>query len=280
MKKTKGNCKKNGIKGLIIAAVCCLLVAFSAGVFVLWSFFGPKPQDTVTLTVPNVVGKAADQIKAPRGFSLQIQYEYSDNVDRGLVICQKPLPGSKRKTLINEGVELTVTVSLGKKTSKIPDVLGMPYVSAAIKLRQMGADVVMIPIFDGAGDIGTVISCVPPANTKIEQGQRVVIYVAKARVQASVCVPDFVGMQKEQACFELLSRGLSLGQVIYDAESDAPAGTVIGQSPASDMYVRGGTHIDITVSGEAPGDDESTETESGQQSKDDESPKSPWWHFW
>lgn len=276
--KTKTSKEKLGLKGLALLAAASVVTVAITAFAVLWSFFAPRRTDSVTLTVPDFVGMPEGDIQVSRSFALDRKYEYSDNVEAGRVISQSPAAKSKRKSAGGEKIELSVTVSLGKKSNVVPDVTGMPYVSAAIKLRELGADVLSVSVYDTDGEIGRVLRCEPPAGTKIEQGQRVLIYVSRSRPKETVKVPNLEGLSVERACIELMVRGLVPGQIQYEVECEQDPGTVINQGLPSGMYIMGGTRVDLTVSGlrEAESDDDFAESQEREQEEN----KMPWWHFW
>ncbi len=272
MKTDKVKRKKLGTKGLVIAAICCVLTVLVTGASTLWYYFIPQHIDTETLTVPKLVGTNIDNLKTPRGFKIERIYEYSDDIGAGVVLSQRPMAQSRRKIQSGESVTLTVTVSLGKKTDKLPDVRGMQYFSAAIKLRELGAEVLSVPIYDSDKSAGEVLFTDPPANSLIEQGEQVVIYVAKKRFAASVKVPDLTGMDIDEACPKILYIGLKIGNIEYVDDMDN-CEKILSQSILPDMYVRHGTYIDIVVGKGLLEDEKNIETQEPES-------KAPWWRFW
>lgn len=245
--KNKEIKKDNSIKRLCIIAAVCFAVALTSGALMLYHYFAPRKTAARVVIVPDLVGVCEDSMSVPRGVVIEREYVYSDSVESGTVISQSPAPKSRRKQAEDEPLQVKITVSLGKKTGAIPDVAGMPYVEAAIRLREIGADVVAVSVYDTEGKAGTVLSTSPSADTEIREGDRVVIYVARARVNASVKVPLIVGMESDRAATELWALGLRLGKIEYIMSDDALVGRVIKQSIAPDVYVRGGTEIDIAI---------------------------------
>ena len=239
--------KKIGSRRLILAALSCAIAALAAVAAMLWDYFAPRELEGRTVTVPDLIGVSEDSISLPEGFCLERDYVFSDDADTGAVIAQTPAPKSRRKISSGQEVDIKITVSLGSGRGVIPDLCGVPYVTAAIRLRELGAVVVAVPMYDSGERVGTVISTDPPADCEIEHNDRVTIYVAKDRISGSIMVPDVVGMEREHAVTLLLSRGLKLGDVSYIVSDEALCGRVITQSICPDVYVEGGTTIDITL---------------------------------
>lgn len=245
--KNDENKKDRSIKRLCaVAAVCTIGALVSAGA-VLYYYFAPRAEDSRIVTVPDLVGECEDSISLPDGIALESDYVYSDDVDSGAVISQSPVAHSKRKLGLGEDVKVKITVSLGKKTGDIPDVCGMPYVKAALKLREIGARVSAVSVYDTDAETGTVISTDPQKNSRISEGDKVIIYVARKRVRGSVKVPNLVGMESAEAITRLLSQGLALGNIDYVIADGELCGRVIGQSAEAGACVTGGTKIDLSI---------------------------------
>ena len=246
---------------LFALATACVAITATVGFFTLWYFFAPRDNGARLVTVPQFVGVSEDSLELPDKITVEKQYEFSSAADAGNVISQSPPKGSRRKCKDGESVCVRVTVSLGERRQVIPDVKGMTCAAAALRLREIGAEVVSVDVYDSGRDSGTVLSSSPPADTEIGDGARVVIYVAKNRVKASVKVPSLIGMRRSDACVLLMSRGLVLGDTVY-AEGDADA--VLAQSLPADAYVSHGSRIDLTVGKAREGDSEE-HTEDGAQ---------------
>lgn len=268
--KRKDKKQNKSIKRLAIVALCGVTLAAALGFCVLTYYFAPRRTDTQTVTVPRLVGKLWSDVNEGDGFDIIPEYEYSDELARGKIAAQSPPPNSIRRVKSGSRLEVKVTVSLGKKTNKIPKTTGMPYVQAAISLREIGADVVVMPIFDTEEKAGTVISTEPPENAEIRDGDRVVMYVARGRVKASVMVPSLVGMSVDEACIELLGVGLKLGEIKDESGNAAQSGKITAQSLREGIYVKDGTRIDLVVGG-----DDGEQTENNGDREGDK----PWWHF-
>ena len=241
------NKKDRSLIRLCFVAISCIAVVTVFACAMLYYYFAPKKTEAKVVTVPDLVGACEDSMSIPQGIEVEREYVYSDDVEAGAVISQSPAPKSRRKQTDGQSVRVKLTVSLGKKSGTVPDLVGLPYVAAAIRLREIGADVIAVSIYDTDEKSGTVISTEPPKDTVIRDGDRVVIYVARRRVCASIQVPSFLGMDKESAITEIMLKGLSLGEIGYMISDGALDGKVVMQSLSPDVYVRGGTSIDITL---------------------------------
>ena len=131
---------------------------------------GPAP-----VPVPKVIGLTQGEATAALqalGFGVSVQEEFSEKVDKGVVISQTPAKG----TVYQPGNAVTIVVSKGPPEFAMPSVVGMSRDSAVQKLRSLGllVDVSIVPGHAGA----RVVFQEPAAGTTVRAGDTVHIYVA------------------------------------------------------------------------------------------------------
>ena len=137
------------------------------------------------IKVPDVYGKtesyAVSELKS-KGFTTVIKEVADDDVEAGLVIKTEPA----RTTVMAEGAEITVYVSLGKATKMldIPNVVGLTEEKAKSDIEKLGL-VVEIEARDLTSNEkeypkGYVIAQDPDANSsqKVPEGTTIKIYVS------------------------------------------------------------------------------------------------------
>ncbi len=263
--KNKENKDRKGLKRLLFGAICSVLVFVFGAALVFSYYFLPIQSETLTVTVPNFVGKDEVEARVDVPFVIIKEWVYSDDTPRGQVISQEPFGSARRKIDADGGVcPITLTISLGQKTNKVPDVVGLPYMSAATALREIGARVRTVYVYDSDSESEIVLDCSPPTRSPIKAGEQVTLFVSKSRVSGSVKVPDLTGMQREDACADIMSLGLCVGEIESQYSTTLPEGAVISQSLMPDIYVEHGTYIDLVVS---LGSQES-ETQTQKQEKE------------
>ncbi len=131
---------------------------------------GPNP-----LPVPKVVGqtqeRAVEDLQS-LGFVVDVQEEFSERVDRGRVISQRPAKG----TQLQPGKTVTIVVSLGPPEFPMPNVVGMSRDDAVAKLTALGlrVDVAIVPGHGGS----RVVFQEPATGTIVHADDLVHIYVA------------------------------------------------------------------------------------------------------
>jgi serine/threonine-protein kinase len=185
----------------------------------------------------------ADAVAALRrdGFRPQVQEEFSDDVEEGRVISQRPAAGEE----LPENGTVVIVVSRGSEEVRVPDLQQRSLTTATQLLEAEGlvrGGVSEQPSTDFAP--GTVIRQNPGPGTRVQRGTSVSVVVAKAPDQIEV--PDVIGNGSATATDKL--RGIGFEVETESVADDAPAGEVIDQSPARGTLVNPGTVVRITVS--------------------------------
>jgi eukaryotic-like serine/threonine-protein kinase len=131
---------------------------------------GPTP-----LPVEKVVGLRQGEAVAvleSQGFVVDVQEEFSDQVDKGAVISQAPEKGAD----LQPGETVTIVVSKGPPEFPMPNVVGMERDPAVAQLRSLGllVDVAIVPGHGGS----RVVFQEPASGTTVRAGDLVHIYVA------------------------------------------------------------------------------------------------------
>jgi eukaryotic-like serine/threonine-protein kinase len=131
---------------------------------------GPTP-----VPVPKVVGVEQSEATVAledEGFLVSVSEEFSERVDKGVVISQTPSHGTEYQP----GNSVSIVVSKGPPEFAMPTVVGMSRDGAVDKLRGLGllVDVSIVPGHAGA----RVVFQEPAAGTIVRAGDLVHIYVA------------------------------------------------------------------------------------------------------
>jgi eukaryotic-like serine/threonine-protein kinase len=125
--------------------------------------------------VTNTTTAAAHSALHNAGFS------YTDNqvnstAPKGTVISQDPVGG----TTVNKGTSVTLTISKGPNTAKVPDVTGQTQAQATSALQAAGLQVQAKPkVTKDQTQNGLVIHQRPAAGTQLKKGRTVVIYIGQ-----------------------------------------------------------------------------------------------------
>jgi serine/threonine-protein kinase len=240
------------------AYVLLALAAIAAVVLLL--VFGPKlfggSNDTPKVTVPPLTQSTQAQASAALtrlGLKPVVQTAPNDDAaTKGQVTAQDPAAGTK----VDPGASVTITVSTGPDTVRVPDVSGMSKADATAALKEVGLTVSTTDTVESATqDAGKVIGSDPAAGKTVNKDSSVALHLASGKAT----VPNVVGQDNLSAAQKLTNAGFKVKQVL--APSDQPANTVTAQDHAGDVLKRGQT-VTLTVSNGTP-TSSPTDTPSG-----------------
>ena len=229
--------------------VIVLVVLAAIAAAVLLAVFGPKfwggSPATPQVSVPPVTNLTQAQATAALtkvGLVAKVDPQPSDTVAKGEVSAQSPPAGTK----VDPRASVTITVSTGPNTVRVPDVSGLSKTAATAALEADGLTVSTTDTVDSAvQDAGKVIDTDPAANKSVDKGSAVALHLASGKAT----VPNVVGQDNLSAAQKLTAAGFKVKQQL--APSDQPANQVIAQDHAGDVLKRGQT-VTITVSNGTP----------------------------
>jgi len=139
---------------------------------------------------------------------------------------------------------VTLTVSDGPGSSKVPATAGLAREEASEKLEAAGFDVEVETASSDSVEEDLVIHSEPSAGQTATNGSAVTLVVSAGPKLAKV--PVLVGSQRRLAVQQIRGRGLTPS--VSEEESSAPAGEVISQSPSAGSEVEQGSTVAVVVS--------------------------------
>ncbi|MDN0194745.1 Stk1 family PASTA domain-containing Ser/Thr kinase [Streptomyces sp. S.PNR 29] len=233
--------RRSGVRRGPLAIVVAVLLVLGVGAGVWYINSGQFTR------VPPLLAKTEAQAKdrlEEAGLEVgEVEHAYSDTVRRGTVISTDPKPGSR----IRDNDSVTLTISDGPQTVKLPDLKGYRLDKARTVLKQDGLEPGMVTrAFSANVPKGFVISTTPAADTKVRAGSAVALTVSKG---SPVDVPDVRGEDLVDAQAALEEAGLKVrvaaGQV---TSSEFDKGQVARQSPTGGRQVAEGDTVTLTLS--------------------------------
>lgn len=262
------------------AAAVFLAVAVLVGLDVIPLTIGPAGSrlESQMVRVPNLVNldvEEAERRLAQQGLYLsQENADFSDEVEEGKISHQE----QKENTVIEQGSEIQVTVSLGKERYQLPPVRGLSSEEAVKTLEEKGfrdvttvdsqeegADNTVIAVMVN-GEIQEETSQDEPFNLRawlerLEQEEELV--EADAKIQLIICrwetetatqmveVPGLKDVNVEKAREVLEEAGLRAN--VIEEYNSLPKGTVLRQDPEAGEETAAGEYVSVWVSrGEEP----------------------------
>ena len=230
------------------AAVAAVLIV-AVGWITIDILFQPRKKGPTSVEIPNFCGLHADSIQADEWIDLDIEYRYHENTPAGVVFAQTPTGGSRRRLSDDRTTcQVTLTVSLGRESIRLPHMAGRDVYEVATELRNLGL-VVNTVAEPSPREVGRVLASEPRAGESVPKGATVTLTVSLGEKQKTVRVPNLCGLSRADALIRLWLCQLNVGEVV-EASSDAPAGTVFRQSHTEGTVVLPGTKITIYVSKE------------------------------
>jgi serine/threonine-protein kinase len=217
-----------------------LLILALAGFLLYLGLSGAFAPEKVE--VPRVTGQ---QLVRARAVLEQAGFEVAETRVRSRlpldqVIDQDPNAGEEA----DDGATVTLEVSNGPGTVRVPSVAKLPQEQAIDDLQDVDLKVTTEPQSSDEVREGFAIRTVPRAGEEVERDTRVTLFVSTGPEQ--VTVPDVVGLSRESAEARLGAEGF--GVAVREQESKETEGQVIAQSPQGSSRVDRGTTVTITVS--------------------------------
>lgn len=202
----------------------------------------------VPVTVPNLVGLSvqdATNVLKEVGLRLVVdQFVASTDIPANQILVQSPTAGLGARP----NSVVTVNVSAGTNTVRVPDVIGDEQVAASKLLSASPLNLVVTIVLEASEVIesGRVIRTEPLGDTAVAPGSGVTLYVSTGK--SAVAVPNVVGKDGSTAATELTSLGfvVTVNEQVLPA-GDANNGLVLAQSIAAGTTVQPGSSITITV---------------------------------
>lgn len=140
----------------------------------LWVSTGPE-----TVEMPNVVDMPRDQavkiLQELRNVSIVEQTEASAYVEAGNVTRTDPKVG----TQLSQGTTITVYISSGPETGKVPDVVGLDEDNARKQLTGQGFTNIRVETAQSSKPRGEVISQTPAKGTQQELDTEIVLKISR-----------------------------------------------------------------------------------------------------
>ncbi len=244
------------------------VLAFAGGIWLLASSL--TGENAVLRSVPNVVGDVpadAQQALSAQGLTARFgPAEYSSEVDEGRVVAQDPDPGSR----LEDGGEVTLTLSRGPRPVVIPDVSGMAEQDAIAELRNTELAVEgREEQFNDEVEKGRVIGTDPAIGTRVAVNSGVTLVISAG--EETVIVPRVIGLTEAEARFQLEASDFEV-LTVNEFSDTVDEGKVIRQEPPGSERAPKGADVTIVISDgpQNPPSPTPDENPSGSPSPDEE----------
>jgi serine/threonine-protein kinase len=230
-----------------------ILVAIAVLIGLLVGF--ALTRDTTT-EVPNVTGNqlnVAIALLQQDGFSVGDVKRVEREAPANEVLEQDPAaapPADQASedcsflTFFCSKPKVTLTVSSGPGSAKVPSTAGLTSTAAEEKLEEAGFKTKLESVHSKDVEEGLVLKSEPSGGETATKGSTVVLRVSSGPKLAKV--PVVVGSQRSLAVQQIRGRGFVPS--VEEVESKQPEGQVIRQAPSAGSQLPPGSTVSITVS--------------------------------
>jgi len=178
------------------------------------------------------------------GLNLKIiSLEYDDDKPRNVIITQIPKAGTSMK----HGRDVRVVISRGPREFDMPDLTDLSLRQGTNSLQEKGISLAAVSKAHSDTEEGKIISQYPPAGSHVTDLSQVELLVSLGDRPKTVMMPDFTGMQIEQAKKDIVKAGFAIKNVVYENRAEGTAGMLVSHSPPPGMPVEAGAEITLAV---------------------------------
>ena len=242
--------EKNNMIPILAGIAVTLVVA----IVILAAIFVPKlfSKSNSEIECPKFIGQAYDDIKANTeytdNFKFETEWQSNNDYEYGYVYEQSKAEGQK----VKKGATITLYISKGLSTKKVPDVYGQTESAAVSKLKAEGFKPTVEEMPSDDVETGKVIKTDPQRTEVVGDNLDIKVYVSSGKSLKNVSVPSVVSMKQADAEKLLKEKKLIsvVEEVNYSKNSGyeyAPIGYVIKQEPSGDTSIVEGSTIKIYV---------------------------------
>ncbi|MCL4377125.1 MAG: PBP1A family penicillin-binding protein [Actinobacteria bacterium] len=201
------------------------------------------------ITVPELTGLSADearQILQGLFFNVNEVVETNNEYDANIIFKTDPPGGTVIEAVDNINPQITIYISQGRQTFKMPNLIGQTKATAENMLAGIGLQITNI-IYDFSNLQQDIIFNQDPApDTDIDSNTQIIIYISKG-VNPSGSVPNVIGMTKTNAAATLNNSGFS-NIIFIEEQNSAAMETVFNQNPAQGLVYDKSQPVTIYIS--------------------------------
>ncbi len=238
----------------VIIAICGALCLIALIFFGAKLFMGFLDGGSDNVIVPNLVGhiyekEVQNNTEYLSNFIFKVEYEYSDTVDPGKIISQRP--AGDREVKIKE--EIVIVVSKGREKVQIPQIEANRTVeNAKEKLKEAGFTNIQ-EVYEVSSEVpqGLVIRTEPAFPDEVQTDANIRLYISNGtEAVPENPVPDLINMAQEDAVKKLRELQFVIDEDLIEIVNykGKDAGFVVDQTPAAGESMPIGTKVTLTVS--------------------------------
>ena len=227
------------LTGITIAFIVVAIV-FVIGIMAMVRPFEEVP-DT---TAPKLIGMDINEaMKKYSGFDIVVESSsFHEQYDKDIIYDQSVNSGM----VVKEGATIKVKISSGIQYFSLSDYRNFEENQVYKILTDNEIEFNTVTEYSDEIPEGYVIKTEPGADTQVDTGTVVVVYVSMGAENTMTTVPKVIGYTLEDARMILNSAGIRIGSVDR-VEADGQSTEVLGQSLDEGTIVSSGTTISLTI---------------------------------
>ncbi len=236
----------------ILSGVLGVLLVIVALCMFLWNYWlSDLFKEAERVDIPQFVGESYESVINNSDYSsiyhFRVTYKVDTSLPEGQIIAQEPEVGKSMVADV-DGINVNLTVCTGVMIQQIPDVSGLTYKDANLKLQQAGFLVELEPRSSETVAKDFVIGTNPSANESLATGSTVYLAYSTGPEIQLVTVRNMVGYTESEAKAAISNMGLSFGSSSYVYNENYDAGQVVWQSAEAGTRVEAGTKVYLQIS--------------------------------
>jgi beta-lactam-binding protein with PASTA domain len=233
---------------LLVLAMIAAMIVF--GVIAFWISVRGKEEVLVPKVEQEELITALSELQEKELYP-RIQVRYSSDFEKGLVIEQKPTPGS----IVKAGRRITLVVSKGPIIDKVADYVGQDLEDVRLNLKTLFASYralikIKEPViyqFDPSPR-GTILAQKPEAGTVIGSVTDLELVVSRGPRGELIEVGDYVGLDFQDALAELAALNIPFVFNVRTASGEEESGVILAQTPEAGSEVPYGSVLQMSMS--------------------------------
>lgn len=224
----------------ITVAFIIVAILFLIGIMAMVRPFEEVP-DT---TAPNLVGMDIEEAKKQYSkFNIEVESSaFHDSYDKDVIYYQNVKPGMT----VKEKSTIKVKISSGVQSFSLADYTNFEENQVYAILTDNDIEFTTITEYNDDIPEGYVIKTEPGADTVVDSGTVVIIYVSMGPKTTYATVPNVLGYKLNDAKLMLNSAGIKIGSVTR-VDSTQAGSVILSQSLSVGTQVQRGTTIDLVI---------------------------------
>lgn len=216
-------------------------------IFVIGILYMVRPFEEVPdMTMPDLVGMDYKEAQQKYSGLLDIEVESSafhETYEKDVIYDQSVVSGMT----IKEGAKIRVKISSGVQLFTLADYVNVEENQVYAILSENDIEFTTIQEYNSSIAEGYVIRTEPGADTEVDSGTVVIIYVSLGAQVKYTEVPNLAGYKLDDAKMLLSSAKLKVGTVTR-VESDESGTVVLSQSPDAGTMMEEGQTVNLVIS--------------------------------